>query len=352
MNNLKKKKLGMFTLYNEKGGSSKYRAYIYKSNLEKDYEVFWFNFWSEKYVTKYRHNRKKYFFLIALEYVKNIFQRSFQLWHTAKKCDVIFLQKDIIPKMRWSTVIPRYLKKKGVRILFDVDDAIYVDHSDYSSNIASLSDCVLCGNQTLITHYKKYNQHCVFVPTVEDVKDYIPFWNDTYSAKVIGWIGSQTTVDNLELVVEPINKVISRHPEVSFHIISNSALDFTDRIMNAKLVEWDSKTYIQEISKFTVGIMPLYNNERNQGKCGFKLIQYLNMKKPVIASDVGVNKDIVDQNGFIVHNEDEWVDALETLLFNPIKYRNCVEMIEEKYFEIYDFQKVYRIIVRCINAEY
>ena len=49
----KKKKLCVFTLYSEKGASSQYRTYIFKKELEKLYDVRWYSFWNDNYVTKY-----------------------------------------------------------------------------------------------------------------------------------------------------------------------------------------------------------------------------------------------------------------------------------------------------------
>ena len=59
--------------------------------------------------------------------------------------------------------------------------------------------------------------------------------------------------------------------------------------------------------------------------------------KPVIASPVGVNQDIVENgvNGFLAENEDDWVEALEQLYLHPdmaltIGKRNRVK-VEERY---------------------
>lgn len=57
------KNLCIFTLYTETGASSKYRAYIFQEELEKNFNVQWFPFWNDTYITKYMHNKKKYFFL-------------------------------------------------------------------------------------------------------------------------------------------------------------------------------------------------------------------------------------------------------------------------------------------------
>lgn len=40
--------------------------------------------------------------------------------------------------------------------------------------------------------------------------------------------------------------------------------------------------------------MPLTADKWSEGKCGFKLIQYMSLGIPAIASPVGVNTEIVD----------------------------------------------------------
>jgi glycosyltransferase involved in cell wall biosynthesis len=64
--------------------------------------------------------------------------------------------------------------------------------------------------------------------------------------------------------------------------------------------------------------MPLHNDPWSKGKCGFKLIQYMSCKKPVIASPVGINCSLVEnqKNGFLVESIDEWFKAFEKLYLN------------------------------------
>ena len=52
------------------------------------------------------------------------------------------------------------------------------------------------------------------------------------------------------------------------------------------------------------------------GKCGFKLIQYMASGLPVVASPAPANEEIVTagEDGFIAGNEGEWVEYLSKLL--------------------------------------
>jgi glycosyltransferase involved in cell wall biosynthesis len=341
------KTLCVFTLYSDKGASSKYRFFLYEDDLKKIFKVRVFPFWNDVYVKKYMHQKKKYAFNIFLLYIKAFFMRLIQLFFIATNADVVFFQKNCIPKSRINNI--KMLKRKNIRIIFDVDDAIYAEKRDYSNRIAELSDVVICGNDTLEKHYKSYNTNVFVLPTVENVKFYRPFWKDTFENKTIGWIGSLTTIDNLDVVVNAINRVVEENPKVNVLIISNSALDYTSKIRNSRLVKWSQSSYISDLSSITIGIMPLKNNEINRGKCGFKLIQYLNLKKPVIASDVGVNKKIVGDCGYISTTEDEWFNAIKTLLADESEYKKKIEHIEKDFFDIYCYEKNVKSLIQIIG---
>jgi glycosyltransferase involved in cell wall biosynthesis len=62
-----------------------------------------------------------------------------------------------------------------------------------------------------------------------------------------------------------------------------------------------------------VGIMPLPQGAWEYGKSGYKLVQYMAASRPVVASPVGVNCDVVKEgvNGFFAITEEEWVGNLE-----------------------------------------
>ena len=62
--------------------------------------------------------------------------------------------------------------------------------------------------------------------------------------------------------------------------------------------------------------MPLDNSPWARGKCGYKLIQYMACGLPVVASPVGVNKDIIDHgiNGFLVETDEEWYATIKRLM--------------------------------------
>ena len=108
----------------------------------------------------------------------------------------------------------------------------------------------------------------------------------------------------------PLLECISREYPLELRIVGPSAeLKSTIPI---KFIPWSESTEADSIKGFDVGIMPLDDTPWERGKCGYKLIQYMASGIPVIATGIGVNKEIVNHgvNGFIANGDEEWREAL------------------------------------------
>jgi glycosyltransferase involved in cell wall biosynthesis len=104
----------------------------------------------------------------------------------------------------------------------------------------------------------------------------------------------------------------------SARVVTIGAGDLSLRGVPHENRSWSEETEINDIASFDVGIMPLEETPWERGKCGFKLIQYMGCGKPVVASPVGVNAEIVEDgvNGFHATSGDEWVASLIRLCNN------------------------------------
>lgn len=341
------KKLIFFLQYEELGSSSKYRILIYKQKFDQKFKTKYCYFWNNQYVQKYMKNKKKYFFQITFSYVRNFFVRLLQLLFIVPRYDVVVFQRCVIPYMK-SGILLRYIKLFGVKIIFDIDDALHIDSKYDCQTIARLADHVSVGSNVLKDYYLTLTEKVRFIPTVDNNQLYEEYKMDTFSKKCIGWIGSHSTIENLELVADAINRLIERHPEVYLKIISDNPADFMQKIKNCKFVAWNKDTYMKEMSEFTIGIMPLKENDFNKGKCGFKLIQYLDLEKPVAASDCGENKTIVHNYGDVCNNEEDWYLSLEKLLFDKKYYEQCIFYIKNDFIEHYGFENNYQKLENII----
>ncbi|RYY46047.1 MAG: glycosyltransferase [Chitinophagaceae bacterium] len=110
--------------------------------------------------------------------------------------------------------------------------------------------------------------------------------------------------------------------------------------MKHEFIPWTAATEIEELKLFDIGIMPLLPDPFSEGKCGFKLIQYMAVAVPGVASPTGANEDIVDNeiNGFICKSEEEWLSALKYLIENAAARKRMGSLSRQKIIDHYSIK--------------
>jgi glycosyltransferase involved in cell wall biosynthesis len=110
---------------------------------------------------------------------------------------------------------------------------------------------------------------------------------------------------------------------------------------------WTAEREIADLKRFDIGLMPLFpDQEWDLYKCGLKMIQYLAVGVPAIASPVGVNAEILEnnQNGFSASTADEWLDALEKLAGSPSLRRTMGLRGRQTVSERYSIEACYPVL--------
>ena len=219
-----------------------------------------------------------------------------------------------------------YMKKTGVKYVFDYDDAIFHNYDLHKSSLVrfclgnkiataiSGAKAVIAGNRYLADYAEKLNDRVAIVPTVVDLEKY------TYAAKesaagdpfTIGWIGSPSTALYLEDLV-PALRVLCAEGNCRIRLVGAGEVSLPG--VDHQVIPWSEESEVAELQLFDVGIMPLPDTPWARGKCGFKLIQYMACGIPVVASPVGVNSEIVEpgKDGFLATSCEQWVAALRML---------------------------------------
>ena len=335
------KKLLILTKYSKIGPSSNFRLLIYENILKEHFETEISYFWPDIYYEKYSNSKKKYLIMILFLYIKCFLIRYRKL-KKLKNYDIVIIQKELFPGLPFCFI----RKLNGANIIMDIDDAIYLNKNDVSDKIAKIAKKIIVGNNKLLNHYNTISNNCIVLPTVDYTPSYVPYRKDSYENKIIGWIGTKSSINNLDIVVDALNIFLGKNPDYSFVYICSDSFDYDKKIINSKFVKWQLDTYIREMSNFSIGIMPLIDNEFNEGKCGFKLIQYLNLHIPVISSPVGVNNDICSKYG-ILAADNEWLDAFDNIFNknNYLKYKDFISMnFETEYGFNHNAKKLINII--------
>ena len=309
------------TKYSRNGASSRLRSYQFFPFLEKEgIDITVKPFFDEDYLN-HLYSKKK---IAKFKLAKYYFQRFFVLF-SITNYDKVVIEKELFPYFfSWFEKLLYLLK---VSYIVDYDDAIFHNY-DLSNNklirfllknkienVMKYSGCVLAGNNYLAEKANQSGAKKIIVfPTVIDIEKYNSKNYITTNDKIIiGWIGSPSTFKYVKKLSAVFEKLVNEIP-FEIHIIgSNEKLDIQGSV---HYLNWSESSEVALISNFDIGIMPLENTAWELGKCAYKLIQYMGCSLPVVASSIGMNKEVVDDgsNGYLVDNEKEWIEKLRILL--------------------------------------
>ena len=256
--------------------------------------------------------------------------RRIKILTQVSEFNIVFIHREVCPFgppfFEW--FIAKILRKK---IIYDFDDAIWATDKPHEGrvekiirwrskvkNICRWAYTVSCGNEYLCTYARKYNQNILLNPTTIDTHLHAP---DNYAKKnndtvTIGWTGSHSTLKYVDAIVPTIQFLENKYSHIRFLVIANKKPKLN--LKSLLFTPWSISSEIEDLMQIDIGIMPLPDDEWSKGKCGFKILQYMALEVPALASPVGVNDKIVDNgnNGFLCSTQQEWLFNLEQLINN------------------------------------
>lgn len=303
------------------GASSRLRTYQYLDAVRaaghelRIYPLFGDNYLAARYKGGVRY----------LQLISAYFARLLRLFSLGAY-DLVVIEKELFPY--FPAFFESLLGWAGMRYIVDYDDAIFhnYDRSKYGIVRFLLGNkiAIVMKNATLVIAGNAYlaqkamaagAKRVELLPTVIDVERYgIKQPSEPTARFTIGWIGTPFTFKYVKTLTE-VFKQLSAHYPITLHLIgAPQGLG----LLNEKVIPWSEETEVAEIQEFDIGIMPLDDSPWEQGKCAYKLIQYMGCGIPVVASPIGMNTSVVreGENGFLAVSEQEWYSALEKLILD------------------------------------
>jgi len=272
--------------------------------------------------------------------------------------DIVFIQKVLLPKNYLN--IFKFLKKK---IVFDFDDAIYTTHhsvenstkhsikkkiKDRFQETVSIADLIILENEYTKKYVEKFNANILMITGPIDTVRYFPRAQRNKENIVIGWIGSPPNTMYLEPLYSVFERLSKEYPNVCFKTIGAAHIELHN--VNIKQVDWSLDTEVRELQEFDIGIMPLFDDEWSRGKGGYKLLQYMAIGIPSVASPVGINVEMIrdDINGYLAEEKEDWYEKLSLLINNAEKRErlglNARKIAEDKYSFFIAIKKLIKVL--------
>lgn len=236
--------------------------------------------------------------------------------------DTIYLERGCFHDA--SLAMDARFRRLAKRLVLDVDDAVFLTFPEKIPELIRWSDHVVVSNRPLRDWVSQYTQNITEIPTCVPLARYprrSPQPTDS-SAPVVGWIGTTSNLGFLSVCAGALRR-LARERKYTLMVVAPTdaplkQIDLTG--VSVRFEPWAPATEVARLQEMDVGIMPLpEGQEWMRYKAATKLVQYMAIGIPAVASPIGVNADILagSRVGLAATNEDEWLEGLRTLVRDP-----------------------------------
>jgi glycosyltransferase involved in cell wall biosynthesis len=247
----------------------------------------------------------------------------------ASRPDVVYIYREAA--LIGPAFIERLARRWKAPIIYDIDEPLFVPYVSPRNGRANMlkcfskvhtlfemSDQVWAVNKAIGDYAAPYTRQVSIVPMAVDTERY--GFSTDYAAKNasprIAWVGTLTNQPNLELVTEPLKRLKQSHQAV-LRVIGDEPMTLPG--VDVEFVQWRYDLEVASLRECQIGIVPVKPSVWSRWKFFFKLIQYMSLGMPVVATPTGSNLEIIEDgvNGFLADTDDEWYECLRKLIEDP-----------------------------------
>lgn len=260
----------------------------------------------------------------------------------SRQADVTWLERNFIPGLDDAAFL------LGKPLVVDIDDAIWLYSPLGKSQVARLvgrADMVFAGNAFIADWCSQYCKSIKIIPTAIDDERFAPRLapKKEDSPFVIGWTGTSGNFRFLQMIEKALGRFLRDHPSARLMIVADRAPN--ELAIPAEQVvfrQWNPATEHLVLHEFDVGIMPLDDSELSRGKCSFKMLQYMAVGLPVVASPYGMNAEVFWHGdiGYAAVSDDDWYEALNSCIENTAEPQRKGQVARGVLVEYFSISKI------------
>ena len=244
--------------------------------------------------------------------------------------------------------------------VFDFDDAIMLPSTSRLANMlvdaeakairmVTSADQVVAGNEWLAEWASQFAKDVVVIPSCVDTDRYLV--KSSFAIEGVPrlvWVGSRATERYLESIAQAL-AVVHRETGATLTVISSPQPSHLDQLPFVRRIPWSAHEQFH-LGDFDVALSPLNSGAWENGKCGYKTIQYGASALPIVGSPFGVNAEMIPKfGGLEARDAAEWVAALIDLISAPAEDRaesgRKARSATERYFGFAAWQETWLKVV-------
>jgi glycosyltransferase involved in cell wall biosynthesis len=293
--------------------------------------------------------------------LRGYFRRLLDIFRLAR-FDVVYIFMWVTPV--GTSLFERVFRSLSNQIIYDVEDNVLMEKSNElnpfvkvlkgqskTNYLIKTADHVITSSPFLNDYCLKINRNkaCTYISSSVDSDLFLPINKYSNEKKVtIGWTGTFSSKIYLDLLSNVFLELNKRF-DFKLRVIGNFEYDLPG--IDLEVIQWTKEKEVEDLQGIDIGIYPLVLDKWVLGKSGLKAIQYMAFGLPTVATNVGTTPRIIRhmENGLLVQTDEEWIDALETLVKNPELRRNIGEAARLTVVDHYSTQSIKSTYLSIIN---
>lgn len=275
--------------------------------------------------------------------------------------EAVFIQKDAFPKL-----IYWLLRWFNPNVIYEFEESFdhinpFLKKGFFSvlmlryrlgllKNMVEKAKLVIAANDYIAEMARKFNDRVTVICEPINTENLKPARPEKHNIITLGWIGSPSTASIFLKVIESVfPELYKKHSNIQLKLVGAGSFSFSGIPIVKK--DWYLNEELSDLQSFDIGLMPLDDGPFSKGHLGHKMIQYMCVGIPVIASNTGLNPLVIKNgvNGFLASSKEEWIEKLSLLIENEDLRCQMGQSGRKMAEELFSLEKLSHVFINAIK---